>query len=425
MSFTYDENGIRTSKTYEGVTTYYTTENGVITSQYELDNSGNKVNEIIFIYNNGELVAAYYNNSLYYYLTNLAGDVIEVIKENGDPVVLYFYDAWGKAVTNQTTVYDTDGFGEINPMKYRSYYCDEWDAYYLQSRYYLPIFSRFLNADTPEIAQQSKGEYAGLNLFAYCNNDSVNNIDCFGKSPNAVNNRNITCSVIKTRKTISIKGKKYEIVYPTDPIKFKKDKSWSVLYTYSNTEFSFASFFKDFSLEEDSNAISLINTISAVLNGFNVKHITAFTRVYVENGKRSNQLVLVMENSNDKQTYRTYAGKTINLRTNMNTVDEIIFSSNVKKYYKKLTGKNSPYSYNTICVSVDKKHKEYPVSYFIICKKDKVCLKPIIFSYDSIDIKGRNFIFGKLNQLYNVSLDKEISTNISLLSLKSKLNNIR
>jgi YD repeat-containing protein len=34
-SYTYDENGIRTSKTYEGVTTYYTTEDGVITSQYE------------------------------------------------------------------------------------------------------------------------------------------------------------------------------------------------------------------------------------------------------------------------------------------------------------------------------------------------------------------------------------------------------
>jgi hypothetical protein len=37
ISFTYDENGIRTSKTYEGVTTYYTTENGVITSQNELE----------------------------------------------------------------------------------------------------------------------------------------------------------------------------------------------------------------------------------------------------------------------------------------------------------------------------------------------------------------------------------------------------
>ena len=186
LSYTYDENGIRTSKTYEGITTYYTTEDGRITSQYQLDGSGNKTEEIIFIYNkSGELIAAEYSGKTYYYAKNVMGDVCAVVDDTGAQIVSYNYYAFGSSVSNiNTSATSSDRhFAAINPMQYRSYYWDaDLGAYYLQSRYYAPNWCRFINADIPEIAEMSKNCIAGINLFAYCSNDPVNNSDPTGKA---------------------------------------------------------------------------------------------------------------------------------------------------------------------------------------------------------------------------------------------------
>ena len=55
---------------------------------------------------------------------------------------------------------------ELNPLRYRGYYCDsETGFYYLQSRYYDPIVRRFLNADSYGSTGQG---ILGYNMFAYC-----------------------------------------------------------------------------------------------------------------------------------------------------------------------------------------------------------------------------------------------------------------
>ena len=85
-------------------------------------------------------------------------DIISIYSTNGDELVKYFYDAWGNHIaeivdTNENMSY-TDNVQKIetlarlNPFRYRSYiYDEETNLYYLNSRYYDPETSRFINAD--------------------------------------------------------------------------------------------------------------------------------------------------------------------------------------------------------------------------------------------------------------------------------------
>ncbi|MGN1213139.1 MAG: RHS repeat-associated core domain-containing protein [Christensenellales bacterium] len=73
-----------------------------------------------------------------------------------------------------------DTISNINPFRYRGYYFDiETGFYYLNSRYYDPSICRFINAD--DISYANANLLNGLNLYAYCGNNPVNNVDYNGK----------------------------------------------------------------------------------------------------------------------------------------------------------------------------------------------------------------------------------------------------
>ena len=70
--------------------------------------------------------------------------------------------------------------GVKNPIRYRGYYYDvETGLYYLQSRYYDPQTGRFINADDTDYLG-ADGSFASYNLFAYCSNNPVMNVDPSG-----------------------------------------------------------------------------------------------------------------------------------------------------------------------------------------------------------------------------------------------------
>lgn len=169
-NYTYDENGIRTSKTVNGKMTYYNTKDGVILSQTD------GTDTLYFQYDsNGTPLGFVWNGTQYLYLTNQMGDVISITDTAGTVVANYEYDAWVKVLTADTDI------AKLNSIRYRGYYLDsETGYYYLQSRYYDPDICRFINSDIYDMAQMSKSETNGLNLFLYCNNNAINSIDSSG-----------------------------------------------------------------------------------------------------------------------------------------------------------------------------------------------------------------------------------------------------
>ena len=120
-----------------------------------------------------------YKNDIIYNVKNAQGDVVQIRSKWGTVLVEYEYDAWG----NCTIAYAHDSYGDLatmNPIRYRSYFYDfETGFYYLQSRYYDPQIRRFINADDPGMLGAS-GPFLSYNLYAYCENNPVNNVDSYG-----------------------------------------------------------------------------------------------------------------------------------------------------------------------------------------------------------------------------------------------------
>lgn len=184
MSYTYDENGLRTSKTVDGVTTTYTwNADGQLTSQTD------GTNTFYFFYDGDTISAFEYNGAMYYYVRNLQDDVVAIVDSSKNVVAQYVYDAWGNVQVqnaNGQELTDANHLGNLNPIRYRGYYYDpELEMYYLQSRYYDPFVSRFINADAAEMLTLAYGNAIGGNLFAYGFNNPISNVDRSGFGPEA------------------------------------------------------------------------------------------------------------------------------------------------------------------------------------------------------------------------------------------------
>ena len=170
-SYIYDEQGIRSGKTINGVTTSFSYNGSLLMAQVAPGKS------LLFSYDaNGQAVSVNYNGTEYYYLRNGQNDIVGLMDESGMRVVEYIYDAWGKLISTTGTLATT--LGADNPFRYRGYYYDtETGLYYLTTRYYDPEVCRFISADV----YMSTGQGAlGGNMWAYCGNNPVNRFDTCG-----------------------------------------------------------------------------------------------------------------------------------------------------------------------------------------------------------------------------------------------------
>lgn len=167
IEYQYNDSGIRTSKTINGVKTSFQLDETKIVSET------NCMSTKWFMYDAEDSIIGFeYNNSVYYFEKNAQGDVTRIFDAQGNFVSEYFYDAWGNiiSITGNTDV------AYANPFRYRGYYYDnESGLYYLQSRYYDSYTGRFLNADSDEVILLHE-----FNLISYCNNNPVNCVDYDG-----------------------------------------------------------------------------------------------------------------------------------------------------------------------------------------------------------------------------------------------------
>lgn len=199
--YSYDHNGLRTKSVKYDVSDntieeimQYVWKDGVLAGYSIEDPDTNEVQTIKIIFDNtGDSIGYTYYNATdddyrtFYFEKNLQGDIVSVYDDEGSLLVTYNYDAWG----NVTAAAHGTGIVAalkalvalmFTPITYRGYNYDiNTGLYYLQTRYYNPSYGRFLNADTTEILERTKGTVLGANIFAYCNNNPVMNVDYTGE----------------------------------------------------------------------------------------------------------------------------------------------------------------------------------------------------------------------------------------------------
>jgi RHS repeat-associated protein len=168
-TYKYNQSGIRTSKTIDGVTTTYYLQGGLVI--YEETGT----DSLYYNYDiDGTLISMVYNSDEYFYVYNVLGDVIHLLDDEGNIAATYEYDPYGRILnfSSLTTI------GQVNPYRYKSYrYDTETNLYYLMSRYYNPETGRFINADG---LLQASDTVLGHNMFTYTENNPVMNTDPTG-----------------------------------------------------------------------------------------------------------------------------------------------------------------------------------------------------------------------------------------------------
>ena len=99
----------------------------------------------------------------------MTGLILEIYNSGEVIVARYVYDTFGnhKVYDGYYNVNTNDSFiGNINPFRYKNYYYDkESNLYYLNSRYYSPIYYRFISID--DIDYLKSESINGINFFNY------------------------------------------------------------------------------------------------------------------------------------------------------------------------------------------------------------------------------------------------------------------
>ena len=167
VSFTYDAEGLRTGKTVNGEKTIYVWDGDQVVMELSKGGAVQKRyirgNDLVYA-DKGE------NTEKTYYVTDMHGNVVQLLDESGNVTKTYEYDSFGNEVKPEKK--------DENPYRYcGEYYDKETEEVYLRARYYEPSVGRFITRDT---YTGESDEPLSLHLYTYCENDGVNMVDPSG-----------------------------------------------------------------------------------------------------------------------------------------------------------------------------------------------------------------------------------------------------
>lgn len=195
VGYSYNSNGVRTKKQLynplipsivDRTHQYYLDGNRIIREKIDELSPFGLHTSLTYLYSSEGIIGFIKDNVFYRYEKNILGDIIAIYQGN-TLVAKYIYDAYGNHhvynSSDQEITYSSNPthIGILNPFRYRSYYYDsESDLYYCNSRYYSPELRRWLNID--DVSYFDSENIDGINLFAYCLNNPVMNVDPDGNS---------------------------------------------------------------------------------------------------------------------------------------------------------------------------------------------------------------------------------------------------
>ncbi|HCC07513.1 MAG TPA: hypothetical protein DEP72_05075, partial [Clostridiales bacterium] len=190
-TYTYDDSGLRMSKTVgEDVTNFYYDNGNIV---LETDNDGFTKAKNTFV--GSKIISRQTDLNMLYYLHDKHGDVTKLFGEITDPITGrmsysvvkdYKYDAFGNEQENYGQVFggkqiETKWQAEVNAVDNPFRYCGEYQDQeigniYLRARYYDPSIERFINEDT--YWKSSKYRYSKTSFMNFQKNkyESINNL---------------------------------------------------------------------------------------------------------------------------------------------------------------------------------------------------------------------------------------------------------
>ena len=168
IKYSYNTKGIRTKKETEEGTIEYSLIGSKIMKMEKVTSSG-KITMYFTYDQRDELQSVTESNKEYYYIKDITGNIIKIKDEEGNSIVEYKYDAYGKV---EKTIIENNNVSKYNPFIYKGYYYDEeTELYYCNTRYYSPELGRFLQVS--DVSELNPHSINGLNLYAYANNNPI------------------------------------------------------------------------------------------------------------------------------------------------------------------------------------------------------------------------------------------------------------